>query len=101
MFASEKNGARCLEDYQDIRKGAWVPTSNELYAQVETWLESNDWQEIPEGFFDVELTAQQQIDELEASISKRNEQEAILGDEYALNKIAEVRAQIAVLREQL
>lgn len=45
--------------------------------------------------------AQQQINELEASITARNIRAALTGDEYALNKIQNIENQIAELRKQL
>lgn len=45
-------------------------------------------------------TIQEQIIALENTITARNIRSAIQGDEYALNKIAEVEAQIAELRKQ-
>lgn len=47
------------------------------------------------------LSVQQQIEALENSVTKRNLRAAIAGDEVALNKIAEVEAQIAELRKLL
>ena len=44
---------------------------------------------------------QAQIDELEAQVTDRNVRGAILGDEYALNKLQTIEAQIAELRKQL
>ena len=46
-------------------------------------------------------TIQEQIEQLENTITSRNIRAAIQGDEFALNKIAEVEAQIQALREQL
>ena len=46
-------------------------------------------------------TILEQIEALEAQITDRNIRSAIIGDEYALNKIAEIEAQIAELRKQL
>ena len=46
-------------------------------------------------------TVQEQIEALENTITARNIRSAIQGDEYALNKIAEVEAQIAELRKDL
>lgn len=46
-------------------------------------------------------TVQEQIVALENSITARNLRAAIQGDEFALNKIAEVEAQIAELRKDL
>lgn len=42
-----------------------------------------------------------QIAELENQITPRNFRGAILGDEFALNKITQIEEQIAQLREQL
>lgn len=46
-------------------------------------------------------TIQEQIAELENSITKRNLRAALLGDEVALAKIQDVENQIAELRKQL
>ena len=46
-------------------------------------------------------TIQEQIVALENTITARNIRNAIQGDEFALNKINEVEAQIQQLREQL
>ena len=43
----------------------------------------------------------EQIESLEAQITERNVRGAILGDQFAINKINEIEAQIAQLREQL
>ena len=42
-----------------------------------------------------------QINDLEAQITDRNIRGAILGDEFALNKITDIENQIAELRKQL
>lgn len=44
---------------------------------------------------------QEQIEELEKQITPRNLRSAIQGDEFAINKIASIEAQIAELRRQL
>lgn len=46
-------------------------------------------------------TVQEQIVALENTITARNIRAAIQGDEFALNKIAEVESQIAELRKDL
>ncbi len=46
-------------------------------------------------------TIQEQIVTLENTITARNIRSAIQGDEYALNKISQVEAQIEELRKQL
>ena len=43
----------------------------------------------------------EQIESLEAQITERNVRGAILGDQFAINKINEIETQIAQLREQL
>ena len=48
-----------------------------------------------------EQEIKEQILELEASITDRNMRGAILGDEYAINKVRTVEGEIALLREQL
>ena len=47
------------------------------------------------------IDIQEQIEALEAQITDRNLRGAILGDEWALNKVQEIEAQIAELRKQL
>lgn len=46
-------------------------------------------------------TIQEQIEALESTITPRNLRAAIQGDEFALNKLATVEAQIEELRKQL
>lgn len=48
-----------------------------------------------------EQEIKEQILELEASITDRNIRGALLGDEYAINRVREIEGEIAVLREQL
>ena len=49
MFALMNTGnALCLADYGDIKEGAIVPPVNELWAQVQEWLDAgNDWEPQP------------------------------------------------------
>lgn len=49
MFALMSTGnALCLADYGDIKEGAIVPPVNELWAQVQEWLDAgNDWKPAP------------------------------------------------------
>lgn len=53
----------------------------------------------PEKPHDIDI--KEQIEALEAQITDRNLRGAILGDEWALNKVQEIEAQIAELRKQL
>ena len=48
-----------------------------------------------------EPTIQEQIEELESQITSRNLRCAIFGDEFAIDKIAQIEAQIDELRKQL
>lgn len=48
-----------------------------------------------------EPTAQEQIEALEEQITDRNIRSAIIGDEFAINKITQIEAQIEELRKQL
>lgn len=49
MFALMSTGnALCLADYGDIKEGAIVPPVNELWAQVQEWLDAgNGWEPVP------------------------------------------------------
>ena len=81
----------------------------EEYAEVAKWCNENGYHIEDDGeYYKVvinpplpEPTIQQQIETLEAQITDRNIRSAIMGDEYALNKMAEIEAQIAELRKQL
>lgn len=78
------------------------------YAQTAKWCNANnahiedkgEYYEVVENAPYVP-TVQEQIVALENSITARNLRAAIQGDEFALNKIAEVEAQIAELRKDL
>lgn len=48
-----------------------------------------------------EPTTEDKIFELEQQITARNIRSAIMGDEFAINKINDIEAQIAELRKQL
>ncbi len=49
MFAKLKDGmALCLEDYKDITKGCRVPPVNELWSQVEEYVDQHGWAEYVE-----------------------------------------------------
>lgn len=48
MFAKTNSGAKCLADYGRIKEGAIVPETNELYEDVQAWLnEGNEWAPLP------------------------------------------------------
>ena len=48
-----------------------------------------------------EQEIKEQIEALEHQVTDRNVRSAILGDEYAINKITQIESQIAELRRQL
>lgn len=78
------------------------------YANTAVWCNHNnahiedkgEYYEVVENIPHVP-TIQEQIVALENMITARNIREAFLGEEYALNKIATVEAQIAELRKKL
>lgn len=90
---------------EKLYKGQYT---NRQYADAACWCNQNNahledkgaYYEIVENAPYVP-TVMDQILALEATITARNIREAIQGDEYALNKIATVEAQIAELRKQL
>lgn len=82
--------------------------TNKEYADTAVWCNANNAHLEDKGeYFEVVENApyipsvQDQINTLENSITARNLRAAIQGDEFALNKLAEVEAQIAELRKQL
>lgn len=82
--------------------------SNKEYADTAVWCNANNAHIEDKGeYFEVVEnapyvpTVQDQIVALENSITARNIRAAIQGDDFALNKIAQVEAQIAELRQQL
>ena len=97
-------------DYQD-----WKILKTELserqeeYTQVAQWCNENGYHIEDDGeYYKVvinppapEPTIQQRIERLEGQITDRNIRSAIMGDEYALNKISSIEAQIEELRRQL
>lgn len=81
-------------DQQYIQTAQWCNANN---AHIE---DKGEYYEVVENAPYVP-TVQDQIIALENTITARNIRSAIQGDEYALNKIAEVEAQIAELRKDL
>lgn len=82
--------------------------TNKEYADTAVWCNANNAHLEDKGeYFEVVENApyipsvQDQINTLENSITARNLRAAIQGDEFALDKLAEVEAQIAELRKQL
>ena len=81
----------------------------EEYAAAADWCNNNGYHIEYDGTYYKtvinppipEPTIQERIEALEAQITDRNIRSAILGDEFAINKITQIEAQIAELRRQL
>lgn len=78
------------------------------YAETAIWCNKNNAHIEDKGaYYEVvankpyEPTIQEQIEILENTITARNIRSAIQGDEFALNKIAKIEAQIEELRKKL
>lgn len=108
MFAKHKQGAACLADYRDIKKGGIVPQVNELYSQVKEWLESNEWAELPDDFGKQEPTTEQKISEIDAklhaidllSLRPLRAIASGTGSEYDQNQLATLEQEASTLRAQ-
>lgn len=81
--------------------------SDEIFAiksdGSQDYLILDEWSEISEDELDemltpAPLTSEQQILELEGTITPRNLRSAVLGDSFAIAKIQDIETQIAVLR---
>ena len=97
-------------DYSD-----WKIFKNDLinkreeYTKVASWCNENGYHIEDDGtYYKVvinapapEPTIQQRIEALEEQITDRNIRAAIIGDEFAINKITQIEAQIEELRKQL
>lgn len=61
MFSKDQTAGRvvCLADYGRLKKGAIIPESNELYADVEAWIaEGNELAEF-DGYPEMPMTEEQ------------------------------------------
>lgn len=109
MFAKHKLGAACLQDYKDIKSGAIVPTVNELYSQVDEWLESNDWATLPDDFGVQPKTTEQRTKEIETRLSELDllslrplrAIEAGSATQYDHDKLVDLDAESEALRTEL
>lgn len=93
------------EETKEVQIGVGV--NDEYYAsigmtemEVERGCDGN-WYLMGYAPIKPEPTIKDRIIELESQITARNLRSAIRGDEYALNKINEIEAQIEELRKQL
>lgn len=102
MFLGYQNGKIVLaKDTREEIENAPCMTFDEIVeTQEEYVLWGTDY--ILKADYEREKEAaekQEQIEDLERQITARNIRGAILGDEYALNKVQEIEAQIAELRK--
>lgn len=99
------------EEIQEITIGTRLykgQYTNKEYADTACWCNAHnahlkdkgEYYEVVENIPYIP-TIYEQIEALEKTITARNIRSAIQGDEYALDKIAEVEAQIEELRKQL
>lgn len=80
MFSHDKqsNQAVCLESYGRVHKGAIVPRSNELWADVERWIAEGN-QLLPfDGYPEIPMTEGQLQDWREATVVSRFQARAAL-----------------------
>lgn len=80
MFSKDQSAGRavCLADYGRLKKGAIVPASNELYADVEAWLaEGNALTEFG-GYPEIPMTEAQIQDWRESAVVSRFQARAAL-----------------------
>lgn len=80
MFSHDQHAGRavCLADYGRLKKGAIVPESNELYADVEAWFaEGNALSEFV-GYPEIPMTEDQLQDWRESAVVSRFQARAAL-----------------------
>lgn len=109
MFAKHKLGAACLVAFGSIQAGAVVPEVNELYAEVNEWLETNEWADLPEDFgvtppTDEEIEAMREVayaDTVTGSDRLFIHYQAAIADEAAEDVIAQRKAAWLARREEI
>ncbi|SNY95576.1 hypothetical protein [Halomonas sp. hl-4] len=88
MFSKDKTAGRvvCLEDYGRVKKGAIVPASNELYADVEDWLaEGNELAEF-DGYPEIPMSEEQLQEWRESAVvTRRQGKQQLLADGLLVN----------------
>lgn len=80
MFSKDQTTGRvvCLADYSRLKRGAIVPESNELYADVEAWVaEGNTLAEF-DGYPEIPMTTEQLQDWRESAVVSRFQARAAL-----------------------
>lgn len=73
MFTKLDNGhALCVESHKDVQKKAIVPPVNELWRQVQEWVDANGWHEMTEqevaDFLKSQKTPAERITEIDGRL---------------------------------
>ncbi|MAX33213.1 MAG: hypothetical protein CME72_09135 [Halomonadaceae bacterium] len=76
MFSHDQNAGRvvCLDDYGRVKKGAVVPVSNELYSDVQQWIDEGNTLAEFDGYPDTRALDDVKEARLEAINDAYNEQ---------------------------
>lgn len=101
MFSKDKQQGRavCLADYGRVKKGAIVPISNELYADVEAWIaEGNTLTEF-DGYPELPMTDEQLQDWRASAVISRMQAEIQLHREGLLEQLENIIADPATDQE--
>ncbi|NWO10155.1 hypothetical protein HLV40_07060 [Chromohalobacter salexigens] len=94
MFSKDQSGNRavCLADYGRVKKGAVVPVSNELYADVETWLAEGNTLAAFDGYPELPMTDDQLQDWRASAVVSRMQAEIQLHREGLLAQLETIIA---------
>lgn len=80
MFSKDQTAGRvvCLADYGRLKAGAIVPVSNELYGDVQQWIDEGNTLAEFDGYPEVPMTAEQLKDWRESAVVSRFQARAVL-----------------------
>ena len=97
QLAYDEKGVFRINYIGDLRKGNQLLSQEQIKGLDEGSLVFLNGQIVPKP----EPTIQEQIESLESQITNRNIRCALLGDQYAIDKITEIENLIANLREKI
>lgn len=80
MFSQDHIAGRvvCLADYGRLKKGAIIPESNELYADVEAWIAEGNVLATFDGYPEIPMSEEQLQDWRESAVVSRFQARAAL-----------------------
>jgi len=80
MFSKDQTAGRvvCLADYGRLKKGAIIPESNELYADVEAWIAEGNALAAFDGYPEIPMSEEQLQDWRESAVVSRFQARAAL-----------------------